>query len=284
MYLYKPSEKSTSDPVEFWYTPKTGKKDNQQEAMSNLKAKANMKRERERQTNRNQDDPSSGMINVPPKITPEQLRGAGGQVSVVGRDHQEGNVVLPPPPPASIYNTYSQAAPMDPTTCQTYSSFITNVAASSPHIGYGDGHLLGHVASMMSPPDHGFGGIHHHIASSVRPDEGQGPHQQQVHPSGSGQERKNRNSPGHQQDTAPKHSDFVSQVVNTSEFISASMSLTNIDINTGKLMSGFLIYLKLTKKLMASSFDLSSQIQILKDIKGFLFLQLAVSGRYLKYL
>ena len=50
MYLYKPSDKSTSEPVDFWYMADVSKEENRSPRPGN----------RRRRHNNNHDEPSSG--------------------------------------------------------------------------------------------------------------------------------------------------------------------------------------------------------------------------------
>lgn len=208
MYLYKPSEKSTSEPVEFWYIPKhknnmeNNKKPDPSPKMELMKPKTNMKREREKHVNRNQDDPSSGMINVPPKITPEQLRGAGGQVSVVSNNHTSTVQPLGPPPPTTMYNHQFHAPN------QSYTAYINNVAAAAAAAAANGNHHM--------PAYEQQGQIMSHMIPQPQQQEMSNLHQMSSKTSGG----------------------FASQVAaaSQSEYLPNSIpSLTNIDINTGKI-------------------------------------------------
>jgi hypothetical protein len=98
MYLYKPSDKSTSEPVDFWYMSSVAKEENRSPRAGNRRARHD----------NNQNEPSSGQRIVPPKVSTAQYRGGGGGV-VVMNPNQTNEV--PSVPAWNIPSQYSMLQP-----------------------------------------------------------------------------------------------------------------------------------------------------------------------------
>ncbi|XP_059097155.1 transcription factor p65-like isoform X2 [Tigriopus californicus] len=82
MYLYKPKTQESSEPVNFYYYPRHfDQKPNLDTMIQSPQDIKSMKRGREPRLN--QDDPSSGQVNVPSKIPTAQRHLGGGQVTVI---------------------------------------------------------------------------------------------------------------------------------------------------------------------------------------------------------
>ena len=164
MYLYKPSDKSRSDPLTFRYLPSTK---HQPFMLPNAPLKDSKKRERERPSNQgNHDDLSSGMINVPPKL------GSGGHVTQMNDNR--------------INIMYAQQQPCAP---------ISGASLFN---------------DMMAVQNQATKGRHHNLMPS-----------EAIQPN-----MTNHNKVGNH------------QAQSTVELISSSMSITNIDVNTGIVCRG----------------------------------------------
>lgn len=102
LQLFKPSDSSTSEPMDFYYTPSVFRETKppvmlapvfaaplparpvaaSPEFNQNFQAPKQVQK-RGREARQVHDEPSSGQVNVPPKVSTAQLRGGGGQVTVV---------------------------------------------------------------------------------------------------------------------------------------------------------------------------------------------------------
>lgn len=103
MYLYKPSDKSTSEPVDFWYMADVSKEENRSPRPGNRRGRHN----------NNHDEPSSGQRIVPPKQTAQSraigFGGGGGGVMIMNQQNQ--NNEMPPTPTWNIPSQYSMLQP-----------------------------------------------------------------------------------------------------------------------------------------------------------------------------
>jgi len=239
MYLYKPSDRSTSEPVDFWYYPSLkdegvgggGGGGGAAEFANKAtpvgrglggggsvggKASGN-KRERERAANRGNDDPSSGMVNVPPKITPEQMRGSGGQVVVVNNQDMQQQQ-------QQMFNPQGYSAV---TGGNLFTDMVTTASVAAAHYSGGGG---GGQQHMMGGHGGQGGQMHQHQMGGYEPPPPPPLQQHRPHPP----------PPQQQQQRPDQHdqkaiNDFGNPpILNTSELI-AGMSLTNIDVNTADL-------------------------------------------------
>jgi len=87
MYLYKPSDKSISESVDFWYMSAVSKEENRSPRPGNRRARHD----------NNQNEPSSGQRIVPPKVSTAQSRAQyiGGGGGVVVMNHNQTNETTP---------------------------------------------------------------------------------------------------------------------------------------------------------------------------------------------
>lgn len=102
MYLYKPSDKSTSEPVDFWYMADVSKEENRSPRPGNRRGRHD----------NNQNEPSSGQRIVPPKQSAQSRAigfGGGGGVMVMNQQNQ--NNEMPAAPTWNIPSQYSMLQP-----------------------------------------------------------------------------------------------------------------------------------------------------------------------------